>query len=162
MTFIYLITSNCTRLRFLFYLFIFNSDNLISQLERSAFFDDTVRKDMFFLTVHDAVLYIRNQMAYSDNQDPIFEKVRISSSTFHFLPSCSIHPCIFSYSIPYVKTRHRTVQKKKKQTSKNLITWTASVVHEYFAVQSMCLSAPGSCLWEEHEKRDVWRTLHLF
>uniref|UniRef100_A0A8C5X6D6 Solute carrier family 26 member 4 n=1 Tax=Malurus cyaneus samueli TaxID=2593467 RepID=A0A8C5X6D6_9PASS len=53
-------------------------DNLISQLERSAFFDDTVRKDIFFLTVHDAVLYIRNQMAYSDNQDPIFEKVRIS------------------------------------------------------------------------------------
>uniref|UniRef100_A0A8U7MVV3 Solute carrier family 26 member 4 n=1 Tax=Corvus moneduloides TaxID=1196302 RepID=A0A8U7MVV3_CORMO len=49
-------------------------DNLISQLERSAFFDDTVRKDIFFLTVHDAVLYIRNQMTYSDNQDPIFEK----------------------------------------------------------------------------------------
>uniref|UniRef100_A0A8D0KPR4 Solute carrier family 26 member 4 n=1 Tax=Strix occidentalis caurina TaxID=311401 RepID=A0A8D0KPR4_STROC len=55
-------------------------DNLISQLERSAFFDDIVRKDIFFLTVHDAVLYIRNQMTYSDNQDPIFEKVRISSS----------------------------------------------------------------------------------
>uniref|UniRef100_A0A803VVY5 Solute carrier family 26 member 4 n=1 Tax=Ficedula albicollis TaxID=59894 RepID=A0A803VVY5_FICAL len=53
-------------------------DNLISQLERGAFFDDTVRKDIFFLTVHDAVLYIRNQMTYSDNQDPIFEKVRIS------------------------------------------------------------------------------------
>uniref|UniRef100_A0A669PES3 Solute carrier family 26 member 4 n=1 Tax=Phasianus colchicus TaxID=9054 RepID=A0A669PES3_PHACC len=52
-------------------------DNLISQLERSAFFDDIVRKDMFFLTVHDAVLYIRNQMAYSDNQDPIFEKISL-------------------------------------------------------------------------------------
>uniref|UniRef100_A0A672UJ01 Solute carrier family 26 member 4 n=1 Tax=Strigops habroptila TaxID=2489341 RepID=A0A672UJ01_STRHB len=50
-------------------------DNLISQLERSAFFDDTVRRDTFFLTVHDAVLYIRNQMTYSENQDPIFEKV---------------------------------------------------------------------------------------
>uniref|UniRef100_A0A803VJ08 Solute carrier family 26 member 4 n=1 Tax=Ficedula albicollis TaxID=59894 RepID=A0A803VJ08_FICAL len=66
-------------------------DNLISQLERGAFFDDTVRKDIFFLTVHDAVLYIRNQMTYSDNQDPIFEKVRISSSTFPFLPSSSTH-----------------------------------------------------------------------
>ncbi|XP_017601513.1 PREDICTED: pendrin isoform X2 [Corvus brachyrhynchos] len=52
-------------------------DNLISQLERSAFFDDTVRKDIFFLTVHDAVLYIRNQMTYSDNQDPIFEKISL-------------------------------------------------------------------------------------
>ncbi|XP_065597642.1 pendrin [Cyrtonyx montezumae] len=52
-------------------------DNLISQLERTAFFDDIVRKDMFFLTVHDAVLYIRNQMAYSDNQDPIFEKISL-------------------------------------------------------------------------------------
>lgn len=69
----------------------FYSDNLISQLERSAFFDDTVRKDIFFLTVHDAVLYIRNQMTYSDNQDPIFEKVRISSSTFPFLLSSSTH-----------------------------------------------------------------------
>ncbi|XP_072190218.1 pendrin [Excalfactoria chinensis] len=52
-------------------------DNLITQLERSAFFDDVVRKDMFFLTVHDAVLYIQNQMAYSDNQDPIFEKISL-------------------------------------------------------------------------------------
>uniref|UniRef100_A0A8C6ZXL5 Solute carrier family 26 member 4 n=1 Tax=Nothoprocta perdicaria TaxID=30464 RepID=A0A8C6ZXL5_NOTPE len=56
-------------------------DNLIAQLEKSAFFDDVVRKDMFFLTVHDAVLYIRNQMTYSDNQDPIFEKVNIPSTT---------------------------------------------------------------------------------
>ncbi|NWH20783.1 S26A4 protein, partial [Grus americana] len=52
-------------------------DNLISQLERSAFFDDIVRKDIFFLTVHDAVLYIRNQMTYSDNQDPILEKISL-------------------------------------------------------------------------------------
>ncbi|NXW03873.1 S26A4 protein, partial [Fregetta grallaria] len=52
-------------------------DNLMSQLERSAFFDDIVRKDIFFLTVHDAVLYIRNQMTYHDNQDPIFEKISL-------------------------------------------------------------------------------------
>ncbi|NWZ21108.1 S26A4 protein, partial [Asarcornis scutulata] len=52
-------------------------DNLISQLERSAFFDDIVRKDIFFLTVHDAVLYIRNQMICSDSQDPIFEKISL-------------------------------------------------------------------------------------
>ncbi|KAM9206168.1 pendrin [Mergus octosetaceus] len=52
-------------------------DNLISQLERSAFFDDIVRKDIFFLTVHDAVLYIRNQMTCSDNQDSIFEKISL-------------------------------------------------------------------------------------
>uniref|UniRef100_A0A8C3TKE6 Solute carrier family 26 member 4 n=1 Tax=Catharus ustulatus TaxID=91951 RepID=A0A8C3TKE6_CATUS len=64
---------------------------LYKPLERGAFFDDTVRKDIFFLTVHDAVLYIRNQMTYSDNQDPILEKVRISSSTFPFLPSSSSH-----------------------------------------------------------------------
>lgn len=69
----------------------FYSDNLISQLERGAFFDDTVRKDIFFLTVHDAVLYIRNQMTYSDIQDPILEKVRISHTTFLFLPSSSSH-----------------------------------------------------------------------
>lgn len=76
----------------------FYSDNLISQLERSAFFDDVVRKDIFFLTVHDAVLYIRNQMTYSDNQDPIFEKVRIAGSTFALLLSSNIHSCNFQYS----------------------------------------------------------------
>uniref|UniRef100_A0A663ENE9 Solute carrier family 26 member 4 n=1 Tax=Aquila chrysaetos chrysaetos TaxID=223781 RepID=A0A663ENE9_AQUCH len=60
-------------------------DNLISQLERSAFFDDIVRKDIFFLTVHDAVLYIRNQMTYSDNQDPIFEKLEVAFGPLYLI-----------------------------------------------------------------------------
>lgn len=108
----------------------FYSDNLISQLERSAFFDDTVRKDMFFLTVHDAVLYIRNRMTYSDKQDPIFEKVRISSSTFPFLLSSSIHSWNFHYGMACLETRpNRAVVQK----SESLVNWAASVVHKYFA-----------------------------
>uniref|UniRef100_A0A8C5JAZ5 Solute carrier family 26 member 4 n=1 Tax=Junco hyemalis TaxID=40217 RepID=A0A8C5JAZ5_JUNHY len=90
-------------------------DNLISQLERGAFFDDTVRKDIFFLTVHDAVLYIRNQMTYSDNQDPIFEKVRISSSTFPFFHHLAL---ILEVSVAHLKSRPRTVVPKKWECSK--------------------------------------------
>lgn len=107
----------------------FYSDNLISQLERSAFFDDTVRKDMFFLTVHDAVLYIRNRMTYSDKQDPIFEKVRISSSMFPFLLSSSIRSWNFHYSMACLETRHKAVVQK----SESLVNWAASVVCKYFA-----------------------------
>uniref|UniRef100_A0A670IZI0 Solute carrier family 26 member 4 n=1 Tax=Podarcis muralis TaxID=64176 RepID=A0A670IZI0_PODMU len=40
-------------------------------------FDDSIQKDMFFLTVHDAVLHIQNQSMQRDIQDPIFEKISL-------------------------------------------------------------------------------------
>ncbi|XP_053107607.1 pendrin [Hemicordylus capensis] len=52
-------------------------DHIIKTLEHCAFFDDDVQKDMFFLTVHDAVLHIQSQILYRDIQDPIFEKISL-------------------------------------------------------------------------------------
>nr|XP_014427657.1 pendrin [Pelodiscus sinensis]XP_025039034.1 pendrin [Pelodiscus sinensis] len=54
-----------------------HQDNIIRKLEQCGFFDDNIRKDMFFLTVHDAVLYIQHEMTYRDIQDPIFEKISL-------------------------------------------------------------------------------------
>uniref|UniRef100_A0A803TXQ9 Solute carrier family 26 member 4 n=1 Tax=Anolis carolinensis TaxID=28377 RepID=A0A803TXQ9_ANOCA len=50
-------------------------DHIIKTLEHCAFFDDKIKTEIFFLTVHDAVLHIQNQIMHRDIQDPIFEKV---------------------------------------------------------------------------------------
>uniref|UniRef100_A0A8D0HS54 Solute carrier family 26 member 4 n=1 Tax=Sphenodon punctatus TaxID=8508 RepID=A0A8D0HS54_SPHPU len=51
--------------------------SIIPMLEQCTFFDDNIRKDMFFLTVHDALLHIQSQSMYRDIQDPIFEKISL-------------------------------------------------------------------------------------
>ncbi|KAL7976269.1 hypothetical protein Chor_002488 [Crotalus horridus] len=50
-------------------------DHIIKTLEHCAFFDDDIQKEVFFLTVHDAVLHIQSQVMYREAQDPIAEKV---------------------------------------------------------------------------------------
>ncbi|XP_025063162.1 pendrin, partial [Alligator sinensis] len=57
--------------------FASHQDSIITKLEQCAFFDDNIRKDIFFLTVHDAVLHIKSQIMYKDIQDPIFEKISL-------------------------------------------------------------------------------------
>ncbi|XP_026532956.1 chloride anion exchanger [Notechis scutatus] len=52
-------------------------DHIIKTLEHCAFFDDDIQKELFFLTVHDAVLYIQNQVMYREAQDPIAEKISL-------------------------------------------------------------------------------------
>ncbi|XP_053262113.1 pendrin [Podarcis raffonei] len=52
-------------------------EHIIKTLDHCAFFDDAIQKDMFFLTVHDAVLHIQNQSMQRDIQDPIFEKISL-------------------------------------------------------------------------------------
>ncbi|XP_066489470.1 pendrin [Tiliqua scincoides] len=52
-------------------------DHIIKVLEHCAFFDDDIKKEMFFLTVHDAVLHIQSQIMHRDIQDPIFEKISL-------------------------------------------------------------------------------------
>uniref|UniRef100_A0A8C8SLM2 Solute carrier family 26 member 4 n=1 Tax=Pelusios castaneus TaxID=367368 RepID=A0A8C8SLM2_9SAUR len=54
-----------------------HQDHIITKLEQCGFFDDNVRRDMFFLTVHDAVLYIQHEIMHRDIQDPIFEKISL-------------------------------------------------------------------------------------
>ncbi|ETE59365.1 Pendrin, partial [Ophiophagus hannah] len=52
-------------------------DHIIRTLEHCAFFDDDIQKELFFLTVHDAVLYIQSQVMYREAQDPIAEKISL-------------------------------------------------------------------------------------
>ncbi|XP_029472244.1 pendrin [Rhinatrema bivittatum] len=52
-------------------------DNILKKMEVCAFFDDTIKHDIFFLTVHDAVLFIQSQNMFKDIQDPIFEKISL-------------------------------------------------------------------------------------
>ncbi|KAM9215993.1 pendrin [Dugong dugon] len=50
-------------------------DHVIEKLERCGFFDDNIRKDIFFLTVHDAVLYLRSQV--KSQEDSILETITL-------------------------------------------------------------------------------------
>ncbi|XP_007943268.1 pendrin [Orycteropus afer afer] len=52
-------------------------DHVIQKLEQCGFFDDNIRKDIFFLTVHDAVLYILNQVKSQEVQDSILETISL-------------------------------------------------------------------------------------
>ncbi|XP_006859414.1 PREDICTED: pendrin [Chrysochloris asiatica] len=52
-------------------------DHVIQKLEQCGFFDESIRKDIFFLTVHDAVLYLLNQVKSREAQDSILETISL-------------------------------------------------------------------------------------
>ncbi|CAH2275792.1 pendrin [Pelobates cultripes] len=52
-------------------------DQVYKKIEECLFFDDTIKPDIFFLTVHDAVLYIENKKKFSDGHDPLLEKISL-------------------------------------------------------------------------------------
>ncbi|KAM9311739.1 pendrin-like [Gastrophryne carolinensis] len=52
-------------------------DHVYRKMEECLFFDDQVKPDIFFLTVHDAVLYIEDQRKYSGGHDPLLEKISL-------------------------------------------------------------------------------------
>ncbi|XP_053321669.1 pendrin-like [Spea bombifrons] len=52
-------------------------DQVYKKLEDCLFFDDAIKPDICFLTVHDAVLYIENQRKFSDGSDPLLEKISL-------------------------------------------------------------------------------------
>lgn len=56
-----------------FYLFL---DNVYRKFEECLFFDDQIKPDMFFLTIHDAVLYIEEKRKFNEGHDPLMEKVK--------------------------------------------------------------------------------------
>uniref|UniRef100_A0A803SR76 Solute carrier family 26 member 4 n=1 Tax=Anolis carolinensis TaxID=28377 RepID=A0A803SR76_ANOCA len=84
-------------------------DHIIKTLEHCAFFDDKIKTEIFFLTVHDAVLHIQNQIMHRDIQDPIFEKVGTQTQfCFYSFTSNSLKPDL--YEIPPTMT-NRTYWK---------------------------------------------------
>ncbi|XP_071986959.1 pendrin-like [Engystomops pustulosus] len=52
-------------------------DNVLKKLEMCSFFDDTIKLDIFFLTVHDAVLHIENTQKYKNGHDPLLDKISL-------------------------------------------------------------------------------------
>nr|XP_033814977.1 pendrin [Geotrypetes seraphini]XP_033814978.1 pendrin [Geotrypetes seraphini] len=60
-------------------------DNILKKMKACGFFDDTIKEDIFFLTVHDAVLFIQSQNMFKDLQDPIFEKISLMQESKELL-----------------------------------------------------------------------------
>ncbi|KAB1276590.1 Pendrin [Camelus dromedarius] len=52
-------------------------DHVIEKLEKCGFFNDNIRKDIFFLTVHDAVLHLQSQVKSQEVQDSILETITL-------------------------------------------------------------------------------------
>ncbi|KAM4748903.1 pendrin-like [Rhinophrynus dorsalis] len=52
-------------------------DNVFKKLEECVFFEDGIKPDVCFLSVHDAVLYIENQKKFCEGHDPILEKISL-------------------------------------------------------------------------------------
>ncbi|XP_067860972.1 pendrin isoform X2 [Heptranchias perlo] len=61
-------------------------DHVVRKLEKCGFFDDNIKKDIFYLTIHDAVVYIHTQTMYKDIQDPIFEKISLMQESKEPIP----------------------------------------------------------------------------
>ncbi|XP_018122150.1 solute carrier family 26 member 4 like L homeolog isoform X1 [Xenopus laevis] len=52
-------------------------DNVYNKMEVCGFFDDAIKPDIFFLTVHDAMLYIEKERNFESASDPILEKISL-------------------------------------------------------------------------------------
>ncbi|XP_012890168.1 PREDICTED: pendrin [Dipodomys ordii] len=52
-------------------------DHVMEKMEQCGFFDDNIRKDSFFLTVHDAILYLQNQVKSQEGQDSLLDTITL-------------------------------------------------------------------------------------
>ena len=60
---------------------------MIEKLEKCGFFNDNnIRKDIFFMTVHDAVLHLQNEVKSQEVQDSILETVNIETFYIRSFP----------------------------------------------------------------------------
>ncbi|KAM4676726.1 pendrin-like isoform 2-T2 [Discoglossus pictus] len=67
-------------------------DNVIKKMETCLFFDDVIKPDIFFLTVHDAVLYIEEQRKFTEGHDPLLEKISLMQDSKEPLEYTEIEP----------------------------------------------------------------------
>ncbi|XP_066559070.1 pendrin-like [Amia ocellicauda] len=56
-------------------------DEIAHKLELCDFFDDMVKRDILFLTVHDAVLFIKLQIINGTIQDPIYDMIALMQNS---------------------------------------------------------------------------------
>ncbi len=50
---------------------------LIRRMEALSFFDEEVTRDILFLSVHDAILFIQQETSTGNDEDPLAEKVKL-------------------------------------------------------------------------------------
>ncbi|XP_077120901.1 pendrin-like [Ranitomeya variabilis] len=67
-------------------------DNVYKKFEECLFFDDQIKPDIFFLTIHDAVLCIEDRRKYSDAHDPLMEKISLMQESKEPLEYTDIEP----------------------------------------------------------------------
>ncbi|XP_048410357.1 pendrin isoform X1 [Stegostoma tigrinum] len=60
--------------------------HVVKKMESCGFFDDNVKKDILYLTVHDAVVHIHTQTMYKDIEDPIFDKISLMQESKEPIP----------------------------------------------------------------------------
>lgn len=51
------------------------TDDTVRRMESLCFFDEVVTRDLLFLSVHDAILFIRLETSVGTMSDPIADKV---------------------------------------------------------------------------------------
>ncbi|XP_069765586.1 pendrin-like isoform X2 [Narcine bancroftii] len=66
-------------------------DHIVKKLEKCDFFDENLKKDMFYLTIHDAVVHTRTQTMHEDEQDPIFEQISLMQESNIHLEEVQVH-----------------------------------------------------------------------
>lgn len=67
-------------------------DNVYRKFEECLFFDDQIKPDMFFLTIHDAVLYIEEKRKFNEGHDPLMEKISLMQESKEPLEYTDIDP----------------------------------------------------------------------
>ncbi|XP_073508285.1 pendrin-like [Phyllobates terribilis] len=67
-------------------------DNIFKKFEECLFFDDQIKPDIFFLTIHDAVLYVEEKRKFSDAHDPLMEKISLMQESKEPLEYTDIDP----------------------------------------------------------------------
>ncbi|KAM8974576.1 pendrin [Pelodytes ibericus] len=67
-------------------------DQVFKKMEDCLFFDDIIKPDIFFLTVHDAVLYVENNRKFNDGHDPILEKISLMQESKELLDFTAVEP----------------------------------------------------------------------
>ncbi|KAM4675786.1 pendrin-like [Discoglossus pictus] len=69
------------------------SDNVFKRMEACAFFDNGIKEDILFMTVHDAVLYAEEQRRNSnDGQDSLLETISLMQDSNELLESAEVDP----------------------------------------------------------------------
>ncbi|OCT89126.1 solute carrier family 26, member 4 isoform X1 [Xenopus laevis] len=67
-------------------------DGVLQKMESCLFFDETIKRDIFFLTVHDAVLHIENLRKFYDGHDPLLEKISLMQESRELLEFTAVDP----------------------------------------------------------------------